>query len=255
MTGSGEPSVPTPGHSGASVEFVGADDGPELVVKTGPVGPDAPWGNVADEVARLEWAAGVGAPVPRVVRFTDHGDGTATLVTERLGGFDATRREARARPEGLVDLFGKALRVWHDNLPVADCPFRSDWTTRLDVARTRIDAGKATAADLDPAYQRIDFDVLLASLDRPNPDDPDDLVVIHGDPSLPNMIIGGGGLSGWVDIGRLGVGSRWCDLMIGATTVASNLGPLLVPALFEAYGVDIADTLAVDGYQLLEQFL
>ena len=69
------------------------------------------------------------------------------------------------------------------------------------------------------------------------------------------MIIGGGGLSGWVDIGRLGVGSRWCDLMIGATTVASNLGPLLVPALFEAYGVDIADTLAVDGYQLLEQFL
>ena len=88
-----------------------------------------------------------------------------------------------------------------------------------------------------------------------DPDDPDDLVVIHGDPSLPNMIIGGGGLSGWVDIGRLGVGSRWCDLMIGATTVASNLGPLLVPALFEAYGVDIADTLAVDGYQLLEQFL
>ena len=246
---------PTPGHSGATVEFVEGGDGAPLVAKTGPIGPDASWGNVADEVARLEWLAGVGAPVPKVVQFTDHGDGTATLVTERLAGFDATRKEARARPEGLVDLFGKALRVWHDNVPVADCPFRSDWTARMDVAQARIAAGKATAGGLDVAYQRIDFGVLLASLARPNPDDPDDMVVIHGDPSLPNMIIGSAGLSGWVDVGRLGVGSRWCDLMIAATTVASNLGPLLVPALFEAYGADPADTLAVDGYQLLEQFL
>ena len=52
------------------------------------------------------------------------------------------------------------------------------------------------------------------------PDMADDLVVIHGDPSLPNMILGPGGLSGWVDVGRAGVGSRWCDLMIGATSVA-----------------------------------
>lgn len=247
--------VPTPGHSGATVEYLEVDDGTALVAKTGPIGPAAPWGNVADEAPRLEWLASVGAPTPRVVDFTDHGDGTGILITERLSGFDATRREARARPEGLVDLFGKALRVWHDHLPVADCPFHSDWNTRLAVAKARIEAGEADASVLDDAYRRIDFDVLLRSLDRPNPDDPADLVVIHGDPSLPNMILGAGGLSGWVDVGRLGVGSRWCDLMIAATTVASNLGPLLVPSLFEAYGADPADTLAIDAYQLLEQFL
>lgn len=246
---------PTVGKGGATVEFLEAEDGTALVAKTGPVGPDAPWGNVADEAARLEWLIGVGAPVPRIAGFTEHGDGTATLMTERLGGFDATGREARARPEGLVDLYGKALRVWHDHVPVAGCPFRSDWTTRLEVARARMDAGADIVSNLDSAYQRINFDVLLASLDRPNPDDPDDLVVIHGDPSLPNMILGAGGLSGWVDVGRLGVGSRWCDLMIGATTIASNMGPLLVPSLFEAYGADPADTLAIDAYQLLEQFL
>ena len=43
--------------------------------------------------------------------------------------------------------------------------------------------------------------------------------------------------------------------MIAATTIASNMGPMLVPTLFEAYGADSADTLAVDAYQLLEQFL
>ena len=80
-------------------------------------------------------------------------------------------------------------------------------------------------------------------------------MVVHGDPSLPNLIIGAAGLSGWVDVGRVGVGSRWCDLMIAATTVAANLGPMLVPTLFEAYGVEPADMLAIDAYQLLEQFL
>ena len=105
-----------------------------------------------------------------------------------------------------------------DNLSVADCPFRSDWTTRLEVAKGRLDRGEVGSADLDEAYRRIDFGILVASLDRSNPDDPDDLVVIHGDPSLPNLILGASGLSGWVDLGRVGVGSRWCDLMIVAST-------------------------------------
>jgi aminoglycoside 3'-phosphotransferase-2 len=241
--------------SDTTVEFIERDDGTKVVAKTGPIGTDAPWGNVADEVARLEWLGAAGAPVAKVIDFTEHGDGTATLLTERVPGFDAARREARARPEELVDLFAKALRVWHDNLSVADCPFRSDWTTRLEVAKGRLDRGEVGSADLDEAYRRIDFGILVASLDRSNPDDPDDLVVIHGDPSLPNLILGASGLSGWVDLGRVGVGSRWCDLMIVASTVASNLGPMLVPVLFEAYGADPADTLAIDAYQLLEQFL
>lgn len=242
------------GRSGATVEFV-ERDGIKLVAKTGPSGADAPWGGVADEADRLKWLATAGAPVPKLVELVEHGDGTATLLTEPIAGFDASRREARARPEELVDLFAKALRVWHDQLSVTDCPFQSDWTKRSELARSRIDRGEVVAANLDGAYQRIELAMLVESLDRPNPDDPDDLVVIHGDPSLPNLMLGSGGFAGWVDVGRVGVGSRWCDLMIAATTVASNLGPMLVPVLFEAYGADPADTLAIDAYQLVEQFL
>ena len=241
--------------SDTTVEFVEREDGVLVVANTGPIRLDATWGNVADESQRLEWLAMAGAPVPKVIEFVDHGDGTATLLTERIPGFDATRREARARPEELVDLFAKALRVWHDNLSVADCPFRSDWATRLEVAKARLKRGLIASENLDDAYRRVGFDTLVASLDRTDPDDHDDLVVIHGDPSLPNLILGAGGFAGWVDVGRVGVGSRWCDLMIAATTIASNMGPMLVPTLFEAYGADSADTLAVDAYQLLEQFL
>ena len=152
--------------SDTTVEFIERDDGTKVVAKTGPIGTDAPWGNVADEVARLEWLGAAGAPVAKVIDFTEHGDGTATLLTERVPGFDAARREARARPEELVDLFAKALRVWHDNLSVADCPFRSDWTTRLEVAKGRLDRGEVGSADLDEAYRRIDFGILVASTDR-----------------------------------------------------------------------------------------
>ena len=41
---------------------------------------------------------------------------------------------------------------------------------------------------LGDVYKRQGFDTLVASLDRTDPDDHDDLVVIHGDPSLPNLI-------------------------------------------------------------------
>lgn len=81
--------------SDTTVEFVEREDGVLVVAKTGPIGQDATWGNVADESQRLEWLAMAGAPVPKVIEFVDHGDGTATLLTERIPGFDATRREAR----------------------------------------------------------------------------------------------------------------------------------------------------------------
>lgn len=83
--------------SDTTVEFVEREDGVLVVAKTGPIGQDATWGNVADESQRLEWLAMAGAPVPKVIEFVDHGDGTATLLTERIPGFDATRREAPAR--------------------------------------------------------------------------------------------------------------------------------------------------------------
>ena len=43
--------------SDTTVEFVEREDGVLVVAKTGPIGQDATWGNVADESQRLEWLA------------------------------------------------------------------------------------------------------------------------------------------------------------------------------------------------------
>jgi kanamycin kinase len=66
----------------------------------------------------------------------------------------------------------------------------------------------------------------------------DDLVVCHGDPCVPNTIVGDdGGWTGHVDLGRLGVANRWADLAVASENLDLNFGEGWQPLFFDAYGI------------------
>ena len=163
------------------------------------------------ERARLNWLAGR-LPVPRVLRH-GHRGAAHWLLTAGLPGRSAVDLPWRGRPEVAVPQLGRALRRFHDDLPIDECPF--DWSVATRVAHY----------DLHPGF--------LAHTP------PSDLVVCHGDACNPNFLLADdGGFTGYVDLGGSGVADRWADLAPALQSLGWNYGPGWEPSFLRAYGAE-----------------
>jgi kanamycin kinase len=188
--------------------------GPDRYVKWAP--PGAPLDLVA-EAERLRWAA-QWVDVPRVLDADAEG---RWLVTAAIHGLSAVHPSWVARPITAARAIGRGLRILHDALPVADCPF--DWSVAARI-REAEEAGTAVSAGLRFA----------PPIDR--------LVVAHADACVPNTLLDAdGGYLAHVDLGRLGVADRWADLAVATYSLAWNYVPPdgvdLEAELLDAYGV------------------
>lgn len=208
--------------------------------------------SLVGEAERLRWLA-VHQPVPEVVDFGND-DEVEWLVMTALRGSDATRPDHGAEPERLIHTLGVALRRFHDTTPVADCPFDSTTTTDLDRARQRIEADLVDSADFAPLYSGLEADELFEMMIATGIPDQDDQVVLHGDYCVPNVIINEGAVSGFVDVGRCGVGDRHRDLGIAARSMAYNFGGPAVGLFLDSYGVERPDLARLDFYVMLDEF-
>jgi len=189
---------------------------------------------VLDEAARTRWA---GAHLP-VAQVLDSGtDGTVDwLVTAALPGRDATDEQLRADPGRLVALLAHGLRRFHA-APAAACPFDFTLDTATSHARARVHAGLVDPdQDLHPEHAHLTPTAALTQLERLRPHS-EDLVVCHGDYCPPNVLVAGGEVSGFVDLGELGVADRWWDLAVGSWSITWNLGPGWEERFYHAYGV------------------
>lgn len=190
--------------------------------------------DLAAEAARLTWASSL-IPVPRVL--DRGGDGTGSwLVTTALPGQSAVSPRWKAEPARAVAGIGRALRAFHDTLPVAACPFSWSAEDRLADARRRAAAGEIDRHRWEPEHRDLGLDAALAQLADPPPID--QLVVCHGDTCAPNTLLTDDGRwSGHVDLGSLGVADRWADLAIATWSTNWNYGPGWEEPLLDAYGI------------------
>lgn len=171
-----------------------------------------PHGTGLDLVAerlRMQWAQRWHA-VPQVLDWGAN-DEAQWLVTAALPGLGAVTPTWLARPLQAAQAIGRGLRLLHDALPVADCPF--DWSVAT----------------------RIGHRVPVEQL---NPPAIDRLVVCHGDACAPNTVIApDGSPAGHVDLGSLGVADRWADLAVASMSLGWNYSQDCEDALYAAYGV------------------
>jgi kanamycin kinase len=174
---------------------------------------------------------------PAVVGYGATEEG-AYLVTEALDGTDGIAAEHLADPRRLAVVFGDSLRRLHE-LSTDGCPVRD-----RDAELRRLAEINLAAKDYDATYipEPLDEAAARFEADRPN----DDQVVLHGDYCLPNILLKGFQLSGFVDLGNGGVGGRHYDLYWGVFTLEYNLKTSSYKDLFlDAYGRDcfVADLL------------
>ncbi len=249
--------------AGAMWEQVWVKEGTEVwraavagAVRYVKIGGDDGADGVADEAERLGWLAGRAA-VPEVLAHHRDGDGRAWLVTAEVPGVPAHDPGfALGSVEPLLEALGQGLRRLHDTLPVDACPFDARLDVLLARSRARVRAGKVDVDALEPAYRRLTPDQILDHLHATRPPEPaEDLVVAHGDPCLPNLLVDPAALtlSGLVDVGRLGVSDRYRDLAIVARSLVANVGPEVASRFFDAYGLSRPDLLRLEYYVLLDE--
>ncbi len=220
---------------------------PDGSVRFAKVDTEGRYPTLRGESERMIWAAAY-LPVPVVVALEQAGS-TTVLLTEALPGRDAVDPGWCDDLPGLVWALGRGLRRFHEEVGEEWCPFRFDLERALDHVRHRVETEDIDPAGFHEEHASLTPAAALAELEATVPDG-EDLVVCHGDYCPPNVLLQAGRVTGYVDLGELGVADRWWDIAVGAWSVGWNFGDDLEPLFYESYGVT-PDPARVHFYRLL----
>ena len=81
----------------------------------------------------------------------------------------------------------------------------------------------------------------------------DDFVFTHGDYCLPNILLQGECVSGFIDLDRAGISDRYNDLAIASRSIAYNLGPEYEQRFFLSYGVEHIDDEKIQYFRMMDE--
>jgi aminoglycoside 3'-phosphotransferase-2 len=188
------------------------------------------------EIERTRWLAAQGVRVPAIVRV-EAVEGRLALLTEAVPGTPAAASELP--PNSLADILAQGMAALQGIAP-SGCPFDESVGIRLARAARDVASGSINAAHFDPRNKGVSPESLLARLQADPPHE--DTVVVHGDATLTNLIIGADGNLGFVDCGHCGRGDRYLDLAVLAAEIEEHHGHATAARFIRAYGVSHWDT-------------
>lgn len=207
---------------------------------------------LAADVARLRWLAHR-LPVPQVLAYYED-ENACYLLTSVVPGTDtATLAEWDDTDIAqVVRLLAAGLRQVHA-VEITDCPFDAKFEQALAQVRQRLDLGLVDERAIGGPWGGRTIPDLFAELLATAPVQ-EGLVFTHGDACLPNILVEGNRVSGFVDLGRAGVGDRYRDLALAQRSLIRNCGEAWVPLFFAEYGLPQPDQAKLTFYQLLDEF-
>lgn len=218
----------TSGMSGARVYRVVQ---PGRLVRYVKIGRDEAAAPLREEAARTAWLASQGIAVPSILRVSNQ-PGSYAILMHALPG---TPADISVLPvPRLAVALGKALAALHALRP-QDCPFDETLGVRLPRAAKAVAAGEIDGADFEAHNRGIAPEALLARLSAPQ--HTEDVVVVHGDATLSNLMIDTEGNVGFIDCGNAGRGDRYLDLAVLAADIAGQHGAEAATAFTRNYGV------------------
>jgi aminoglycoside phosphotransferase len=229
---------PMSGMGGASVFRVSDAAGGCRYLKLAS-GPDAD--PLRQEITRTEWLSSNHIRVPEFLMkaFTDE---VAAVLMTPVPGRHLSGHQASGHPPprpgdlaAMVRTIGRGLARLH-SLPAADCPFDETPRIRLRRARAAIDRNLIDASEFDDRNAGITPAALYQRLDETIPER-EEIVVVHGDATLENMLIGVDGELGFVDCGHAGRSDRYLDLALVEADLRGAFGRDAAEGFTAAYGI------------------
>jgi aminoglycoside phosphotransferase len=196
-------------------------------------GPEAE--ALRQEIVRTEWLAAHHVRVPEFLMKAATDTVTAVLMTAVGGRHLTPSRRAQGDRPSMVRALGRGLARLHA-LRAADCPFDEMPHTRLARARADIDRNLIDRSGFDDRNAGVSPDALWRRLAAAVPV-PDDVVVVHGDATLENMLVGADGEPGFIDCGHAGRSDRYVDLAVIETALREAFGQKAAEDFRAAYGI------------------
>ena len=178
-------------------------------------------------------------------------DGKDYLITEPVLGEDCTHYITE--PERLCDTIAVNLRKLH-NQPFADCPIKDRITSYIGAVHEGHSRGKYEYDLFEGLWEfssnQSAWEAAKEGIKNLKPE-----VLIHGDYCLPNIILNNWKLSGFIDLGKAGVGDRHIDVLWGIWTLKYNLGTAKYTERFiDVYGRDMIDKAKLRCIAAMEMF-
>lgn len=196
-------------------------------------------------LAMLRWLDGK-VPAPSVIESVEKDGFRWTLMT-KVSGEMSCADIWREDPNRLVRVLAESLKLfWSADL--SGCPVDQSAGAKLERARKIVEAGKVDMDLVEPeTFGEKGFSspsALLGWLEEHVPEP--DPVLSHGDLCLPNVFLEDWKVTGFLDLGRSGVGDRWNDIAILWRSLRDNFGGhygeavegFNADALFDALGVE-----------------
>ena len=241
------------GESGAHVWRCTADGQSSWYLKAAPLTAKL---RLDRDAECMRWMSSRGVPVPLVHEYTQVAD-TEYLLMEEAIGVPASAPEWNVDRPRVARALGRGLATLHAT-DATGCPFDRRIARQLEEARIRLVDGHVREDDFDASrLGRAAADLFAELLATVPPNE--DLVLVHGDFCLPNVLLDEQAsdalrITGLIDCGRAGIGDRHQDLALAIRSLADNLGPEAVSPFLHAYGRSIPDPATIEFFTVLDEF-
>jgi kanamycin kinase/aminoglycoside 3'-phosphotransferase-3 len=162
-------------------------------------------------------------PVPRVLGFEKQ-EGYSFLLMSKIDGVMSCHNFYLERPDELTMLLAEGLKMLWD-VDVACCPFLSHLHVKLTQAQYNVQMGLVDVDDAQPeTFGERGFknpERLLQWLMDNKPEE--ELVLSHGDFCLPNIFLKEHKVSGFIDLGKMGIADKYQDIALCYRSLKKNL--------------------------------
>lgn len=178
-------------------------------------------------------------PVPKVLA-KESANGKSYLLMTRIQGKMTCDEEYMKNPNHITRLLSEALKLlWQTD--ITECPCIWSIDRKLEMAEYRVEHDMVDTDNVEPdTYGENGFaspKELYQWLVKNKPKE--DLVLSHGDFTLPNVLFEKDELKGFIDLGRMGVADRWQDIALCYRSLLHNYNGKYGGKKYEGYNPDM----------------
>jgi aminoglycoside phosphotransferase len=236
------------GESGAETHYLTAINRPSIYLKTAPVKFSL---NLENESKVLEWLKGK-LPVPELLAFFIE-DEKEYLIMSESSGINMAQLVDGTTNKAMVKSLAAGLKRIH-TVSMDNCPFNHTISREIAIIKDRLKNNLIDESDFDELRLGRKASDLFEELISKIPQK-EDLVFTHGDYSLPNIIVNAyWEISGFIDLGRAGIGDRYRDLALACRSIEYNCGKEWVTLFIDEYGLKKIDNEKIEFYKLVDEF-